>query len=130
MKFNPPINKRTTNELLKIMESAEEWNPDAVDLALAELTHRKIPLNDIKNASFSGAKKKEQEKLRKAHLSYYISDFIPLWPIFSYGEFFELLFSWELKKDGYYRKAKQQKNFRIFLGLLIVLLILINKLLE
>jgi hypothetical protein len=133
MKFNPPINKRTTEELLEIMESADDWNPDAVDLSLAELIHRKIPLNEIKNSSFIGSKKKELEKQRKANLSYKISDFIIPWPIFSYsnyGAFFDILFSLNLKKDGYYRKAKQQKYFRLTLGVIILIVILINKILE
>jgi hypothetical protein len=132
MKFNPPINKRTTEELLEIMESAEEWNPDAVDLTLAELIHRNIPLNKIKNSSFVGSKKKELDKQRRAHLSYDILDFIPR-EFFSYtplGSLFEILFSWGLKKDGYYRKAKQQKYFRIILALLITVVILVYKLLE
>ena len=130
MKFNPPINKRPTKELLKIMESAEEWNPDAVDIALQELTNRNIPLKEIKNTSFLGAKKKEQEKYRKAHLSYNIADFIPIIGVARIGELFEILFSWELKKDGFYRKAKQQKYFRLTLGVIILIAILVNKILE
>ena len=130
MKFNPPINKRSTKELLKIMESAEEWNPDAVDIALQELTNRNIPLKEIKTASFLGAKKKEQEMHRKAHLSYNIADFIPIIGVARIGELFEILFSWELKKDGFYRKAKQQKYFRLTLGIIILIAILVNKILE
>ena len=100
------------------------------DMAHAELINRDISLKKIKHAPYVGARKKELEDLTKARPSYNIADFIPLMGIFRVGELFEILFSWELKKDGYYRKAKQQKYFRITLGLLIVIIILINKLLE
>jgi hypothetical protein len=130
MKFNPPINKRTTDQLLEIIESADDWNPDAVVLAQTELIHRNVTFNKIKDVLNFGLRKEKIETLRKANLSYNIVDFIPIPFIYKYGEVLEILFSWGLKKDGYYRKAKQQKYFRITLGIIIAVVIMVNKLLE
>jgi hypothetical protein len=67
-------------------------------------------------------KKAKYEDLKKAKEGYNILDFI-----FETGLiFFEVLFSWELKKDGYLRKAKQQKYIRIAILILILIIVAIN----
>ena len=45
--FSPPINKRTNDELLSILNNDTEWLPEAVTLAKKELNHRGVELNKI-----------------------------------------------------------------------------------
>ena len=52
----------------------------------------------------------------KANESYHVCDFI-LNPL---PTLVEIIFSWELKKDGFPRKARQQKYFRIVIGIIIL----------
>ncbi len=44
MEYDPPIEKRTTNQLMEIVESPDEWKPDLVELTRIELLKRGIPL--------------------------------------------------------------------------------------
>lgn len=120
--FKPPIKSRTTNELLEIVGTPKKWNPDAIRLAKYELFERNIPESEIEKAKKSEIQNEEVEKLRKANKSYTISDFI-LSPEVT---ILELIFFWELKKDGYILKAKQQKAFRFFLLIIIVLITIVN----
>ncbi|REH00174.1 hypothetical protein [Flavobacterium aquicola] len=109
--FNPPINSRTTKELLEIAGAPKKWNPRALKLALDELHNRKVDTSQIEEAQRTEKKQVELEILKKANKSYQISDFI----LKPKSTLFELLFTWELKKDGYILKAKQQKTFRTVL---------------
>ncbi|MDR7369257.1 hypothetical protein [Flavobacterium aquidurense] len=120
--FKPPIKTRTTQELLNIVSSPKKWNRDAIYLAKYELTNRNVDTSEIENAIRIANEKEEQEKLEKANKSYHILDFI-LKPRHT---LFELLFTWELKKDGYLLKAQQQKSFRIALILVILFVYLIK----
>ena len=43
MKIHPPISDRTTEQLIDIIETQEEWRPDVVESAKNELTKRGIP---------------------------------------------------------------------------------------
>jgi len=115
--FKPPIKSRTTPELLEIVGSPKKWNPEALRLAKYELSNRNIDTSEIENEINLANKKEEEERLRKANKSYQISDFI----FKPKSTLFELLFTWELKKDGYLLKAKQQNTFRI--TLIIILLV-------
>lgn len=40
----PPINDRTTDQLLDIVETKEQWRQDVVDLAQKELIKRGVPI--------------------------------------------------------------------------------------
>ena len=44
MEYDPPINTRTNEQLIEIIETKEEWQPDVVNSAKTELTKRGIPL--------------------------------------------------------------------------------------
>ncbi|MET1260580.1 hypothetical protein ABV409_14635 [Flagellimonas sp. DF-77] len=118
--FRPPIKTRTTDELLQIVGAADKWNPKAVRLARAELEAREVPDKKIKTAAYLSKKRDRIEKQQLAKESYHVCDFI-LNPI---PTLFEILFSWELKKDGYHRKARQQYYFRIGIGILILILVI------
>ncbi|KAF2340069.1 hypothetical protein [Flavobacterium tistrianum] len=120
--FKPPIKSRTTEELLNIVGSPKKWNRDAVYLAKHELSNRNVDTSEIENAIKAAEKEEAEEILRKANKSYQISDFV----LKPKSTLFELLFTWELKKDGYILKAKQQKTFRITLITVILFVYLIK----
>ncbi|WP_299710434.1 hypothetical protein [uncultured Tenacibaculum sp.] len=118
--FNPPIQSRTTKELLEIVGAPKKWNPKAVSLANTELLKRGVKEDKIKTAKYLNEKRERIIRTTKAKEGYSILHFIFL-PI---QTLVELLFSWELKKDGFDRKAKQQKYFRLSLLALIVVFFL------
>ncbi|MBB4800240.1 hypothetical protein HNP37_000279 [Flavobacterium nitrogenifigens] len=120
--FKPPIKSRTTEELLNIVGSPKKWNRDAVYLAKHELANRNVDTSEIENAIKAAEKEEAEEILRKANKSYQISDFV----LTPKSTLLELLFTWELKKDGYILKAKQQKTFRITLIIVILFVYLIK----
>ena len=120
--FKPPIKSRTTQELLNIVSSPKKWNRDALYLAKYELSNRNVDSSEIDKAIQLTNEKEEEERLRKANKSYQISDFI----FKPKSTLFELLFTWELKKDGYVLKAKQQNTFRITLIIIILFVYLIS----
>ncbi|PVX45428.1 hypothetical protein C8C85_1221 [Flavobacterium sp. 103] len=120
--FKPPIKSRTTNDLLAIVGSPKKWNPEALKLAKSELSNRNVDTKEIDNAVMLAIKNEEAEELKKAEKSYQISDFI----LKPKSTIFELLFTWELKKDGYILKAQQQKSFRIALIVIILFVYFIS----
>lgn len=114
--FIPPIKERTIDQLLDIVGDHDKWNPKAVSLANNELKARNVNPKKIETAKYLSNKRKRIEKRIKANESYDFCDFVfnPLWTLI------EITFAWELKKDGFVRKARQQRYFRIGLGLLII----------
>jgi hypothetical protein len=115
--FNPPIKERETSELLEIVAAEKKWNPEAVNLAFSELRARKVDYKKIEHSKYLSNKKGRIKNSRKANEGYNIFDLIgePFWTIV------EILFSWELKKDGYLRKARQQKRMRFSILILIII---------
>lgn len=116
-KFTPPIKERTTKELLEIVGASDKWNPKAVLLADNELLSRKVSPKRIKTAKYLAKKKDRIEQSKKAGESYHTCDFI-FYPI---STLLEIVFSWELKKDGFFRKAKQQKVIRIVIVIIVLI---------
>ncbi|AGC78501.1 hypothetical protein LX97_02824 [Nonlabens dokdonensis] len=119
--FIPPIKSRTDDELLQIVGAPEKWTPDAVSLAHEELSDRKIPVVKIEMARYLEDKRDQLTLKLKSNESYHLCDFL-LSPSLT---FIELLFSWELNKDGYHRKARQQKRFRVFIIIFVFFLFLL-----
>lgn len=117
--FNPPIATRTSKDLVKIVAISEDWDAEAVEQAEAELVKRGVEFEDLaKREKYIHDRKEKLEELRRAKESYSVLDFIfePL------STLFEILISWELKKDGYLRKARQQKVFRaIIIGIAVII---------
>ncbi len=117
-RFNPPIENRKTSQLLRIVGNESEWNSEAVELATVELTKRKVGKNEIEKAKRLQKRKKKTIATQNAEKGYNLFDFIeePFWTTF------EVLFSWELKKDGFIRKSKQQKYIRLGIILIVITL--------
>lgn len=103
--FRPSIYKRSTEELLEIMSSEDKWNPNAVNEAKEDLRKRNISDKAITNAKYLAKKSYRIEMLKRAKESFSVLDFL-LKPT---KTVIEILFSWELKKEGYTKKANQQK---------------------
>ncbi len=114
--FNPPIEDRNTSELLSIVGSEEKWNPIAVEMAYAELKNRNVDSKRIKHSKYISDKKDRIDVSRKETKGYDLIDFVgePFWTTI------EILFSFELKKDGFAKKARQQKRVRIGILTLII----------
>jgi hypothetical protein len=124
--FTPPIKSRTTDELLKIVGAPDRWNSNAVLRANNELINRKIERKKIDTAKYLSKKRDRIEKKKMANKSYHVCQFI-MSPI---PTLFEIIFAWELKKDGFDRKARQQKYFRIVIGLIVLFIIAYSKFAE
>jgi hypothetical protein len=120
--FKPPIKTRSTQELLNIVGSPKKWNRDALYLAKYELKNRNIDTSEIDYAIELANEQEEEEVLKKANKSYQITDFF----LKPKKTIFELLFTWELKKDGYLLKAKQQNTFRVTLVIVILFVYLLK----
>ncbi|MDP5199413.1 hypothetical protein [Flavobacterium sp. DG2-3] len=120
--FRPPIKTRTTKELLAIAGAPKKWNPRAYKLATNELHLRKVDFKLIHQAKYIEKKKENLEVLKKAKESYSIFDFL-----FNLGgTLIEIIFSWNLEKEGYLTKAQQQKKFRILLFFIIAFAYLLS----
>jgi hypothetical protein len=118
--FNPPIKDRTTKQLLLIVGSPNEWDESAIEQAQLELTLRKVDKPEIKHAKHQSKQKVRLEDLKRAKESYSFFDFI-----FEPSTFIEVIVSWELRKDGYLRKADQQQWLRPIFILVIIMIIVI-----
>ncbi|MFC7772966.1 hypothetical protein [Flavobacterium sp. GCM10027622] len=123
--FKPPINERSTNQLLDIVCEPKKWNERAVMLAQNELANRNVSRETIqqktKQKIYIANKEIKVENLRKAKEKYDLLDFI-----FSLDDvLIEVLFTWDLKKQGYTKKAKQQKTILCVLAIVISILIIV-----
>lgn len=118
--FNPPITTRNSRELAKIVAIPENWDKDAVIQAKDELLARGVDYSDlIAREKFLHERQENMEKAKRAKESFSIFDFFD-------STLFEILISWELKKDGYLRKARQQRIFRITILVLIITIYVIQ----
>ena len=57
MEYDPPVNKRTTKQLLDIIETQEQWKSDVIEMAQIELVKRGISID-------------KQQKRRKSKINY------------------------------------------------------------
>jgi len=118
--FKPSLKSRTTEELLEIAGAPKKWNERASKLAIDELYNRKVDTKQIEQAKYIEKRQVQFENLKKANESYTFLDFI----FEPASNFFEILFSWELKKDGFILKAKQQRKYRPIIILIIMVTII------
>jgi predicted DNA-binding protein (MmcQ/YjbR family) len=123
-KFKQSIKEMATDELLNIVGSPEKWQPIAIQFANNELIFRNIEQKKIETAKYLSKKKERIKKQTKANQGYHLCDFIsqPFWTLV------EITFSWELEKDGFPKKARQQKKFRIALGIIILTIFILTNL--
>lgn len=119
--FSPPINTRSTDELLDLVSEQSKWEKRAVDLAKKELDKRNVKSESIAQRRYIIEKKDKIENLKIANESYSPLDFIfePFWTML------EIIFGWNLEKDGYLKKAKQRKKILPVLVILILFFVLL-----
>ncbi|MBB6611334.1 hypothetical protein H7F15_09820 [Pontibacter sp. Tf4] len=121
MEFSPPIAARKTDELVRIANYPDKWNPVAVEQAKQELLKRNVPTDyqqrKVRNWNRFYKRKEQAISFRKAKESYSWVEVIFNLPAF----LISVLFDWNLKKDGYTYKHKQRKYILAITGLLIVI---------
>jgi len=120
--YKPRISDRTIDELLQIVGSPDKWDDKAVLLAKNELNKRNVPNEKVITAKYLSKKRKRVKRALKANEGYSILEFLsePLWTTI------EILFSWELKKNGYFKKAKQQNRLRIIILSIVLIFIVFS----
>ncbi|WP_316798034.1 hypothetical protein [Pedobacter frigidisoli] len=119
----PPIKERTNKQLLEIVSHPHDWSEIAYKEAKAELKTRNVPETEINHHIYLGQKHTRLEQQKTARESYTILDFI-FSPLHTW---FEILFSMELRTDGYIRKAEQQAWLRpIFIVVIIMMIIIFS----
>ena len=128
MEFNPPIERRETDELIVISKSStDEYQARAIQLAKKELDNRKISQPDIDNRYnelFA-----EQEKIIEQAMTEMSAEdynvFEKIWIIVFWPR--ELFHGWYLRRDGYKTKAANRIKL-ILLGVaLYAVLILFSQ---
>ncbi|WP_316812263.1 hypothetical protein [Pedobacter heparinus] len=119
IEVTPPIHERTTKQLLSIAGAPHKWQPRVVENALVELSKRGVDKALIQRATYQDKRADQFEALKKAKESFDYSDFI-FHPI---AGLIGILFSTNLKEDGYLRKAEQQRKFRQITGVILLIII-------
>lgn len=108
MEFDPPIPTRETDELIRIANYTDDWNPLATEQAREELSKRKITQEeqDIIIQKWNEIEEKEwkQELASRKTESYGVVVLIIMafqWP-------WELFKDWSLRSDGYSLMFKER----------------------
>lgn len=106
MEIHPPIKDRTTEQLLDIIETEEEWRPEVIDSVKQELIKRGIPTQTLEIRKTIRTKFNERIRKTKERSTYTSIEKVlivltgPLLVIF----FRDILFFYS---EGYKRKNKQ-----------------------
>ncbi len=107
MEIHPPIKERTTENLLDIVETREQWRTDVVELAQQELTKRGITLKKQETRRTIKVKFKQRVEKIKGRATYTTLEkvlIILLGPILVFGLGDLFLFD---SGEGYKKKNKQ-----------------------
>ncbi|WP_205501829.1 hypothetical protein [Rufibacter psychrotolerans] len=121
MEFKPPISDRETDDLIRIANFPNKWNPLAVEQAKKELLIRNVPV-DYENKKVAvlnryDQKKKEIAAKRRAKEAFEWHEFI-----FDFHHvLLEMLCDWDMKKDGYITKHRQRKYTLSIISILILI---------
>lgn len=70
MEYDPPIKKRTTEELIEIIEKKEDWQEDVVEMTKTELIRRGIPIETQEKRRQSKLKFRDRIQLIKNRATY------------------------------------------------------------
>jgi len=119
--FDPPIEKRTTDQLVIIANSnTDDWQKEAILLANSELLKRGLSSEDQKRRFIELEQfeklefRKELERRKVEDYSIVEMIFIVLrWPIYLFSD-------WRLKKDGFHLKHKRRLQLLLLGAILTV----------
>lgn len=122
--FKPPIRSRSDKEIARIVALPHKWNEKAVRIAQEEIVIRNIEVKQIRQARYLEDKKEriEASKLANEKFSFFTLDFEKAF--IDWDEVFLFLFSWDLEKDGYTKKAEFQRYYRPIVLILLVIIVL------
>lgn len=70
MDYKPPINTRTTEQLIEIVETKKKWKPDVVEMAKVELLKRGVSLDIPERRRKSKIKYERKVELIKSRATY------------------------------------------------------------
>ena len=114
--IHPPIAERTTEQLLNIVETKEQWRPDVLELAQKELIKKGVPIQIQKTRRTIRAKFKKRIELIKARATYTKNEKIL---IILFGPFLIALFEdFSLFHSGEgYKRKNRQGLFYLILGI-------------
>jgi hypothetical protein len=118
MEIHPSISERTTEQLLDIIETQDEWRPDVIDLARKELLSRGVTLKIQKTRRTIKIKFKERIAQIKERATYTAVEkilIVLLGPILVI--LLDDLFMFH-PGEGY-KKKNRQGFFYLFLGVLL-----------
>ena len=109
MKYDPPIESKSTDDLLEMIANTEDWNEDALSVARDELTIRGVSYEKQIFEEQINKKAKRKKNLIKENASYSIY-FRILLLVFPFITFFPISLETiiGLENEGYYKKAKQR----------------------
>lgn len=124
MTFNPPIPTRSTDELILIANSPEDWDSKAVYQAKKELAERGVSIEEQqgKLKSWDRQAKIEHQKELQLRAGESFGIFNLVWMSLKWPK--TVLSDWSLKKEGYHRKHKE-RLYAIGAGLLCTLALII-----
>ena len=123
MDVHPPIPERSTDQLLEIIETKEEWQLKVVELATAELLRRGIPLKDQKTRrTIKRSFKARIEKIKSRATYTPIEKFL----IVIFGPVLVIILRdpFLFYSGGGYKKKNRQGLFCLFLGILLWVMVL------
>jgi hypothetical protein len=116
MDIHPPIEKRTTEQLLEIIETKEQWRDEVVRLTQDELVKRRIPVKTQETRRKSKIKFRERIQSIKSRVTYTTTEkilILLLGPVLAIG--FQDIFMFQAG-DGF-KKKNRQGLFYLLLGI-------------
>ena len=114
--YSPALKERSTEELLKIVETPEDWREDALSIAKEELQKRGFTIPQQKRREKSRQQFEKRTKKVKSEATFSLKEKIAILALAPFilavrFEFIPIptgLSTWELKSDGFQRKWKQR----------------------
>lgn len=123
LKYDPPIETKSTDDLLEMIANSDDWNEDAITIAKDVLAKRGIKYEKQIFEEQINKKAKRRKNIIKENAGYSIYFRIILL-VFPFIIFFPLSFETiiGLENEGYYKKAKE-RFFYLLAGFIIWILI-------
>lgn len=116
MDIHPPIEKRTTEQLLEIIETKEQWREEVVQLTQDELVKRGIPIKTQETRRNSKIKFRERIQSIKSRATYTTIEKIL---IVLFGPVLAIIFQdiFMFQAGDGFKKKNRQGLFYLLLGI-------------